>query len=163
MPRIFDNINESLLPALQETLAVCDRADFCVGYFNLRGWRELHDYVERWPGGEGNCCRLLVGMQALPEEDFRAAMSLAKGQARMDNATALRMKKTLAEEFRNQLGYFLFQLSIISRARSLPPRSKARPTAIAPPPKSAATAIVTISLPTPSYSRAMPAPSRSTA
>ena len=103
MPRIFDNINESLLPALQETLAVCDRADFCVGYFNLRGWRELHDYVERWPGGEGNCCRLLVGMQALPEEDFRAAMSLAKDQARMDNATALRMKKTLAEEFRNQL------------------------------------------------------------
>lgn len=103
MPRIFDNIEQQLLPAIKETLAVSERADFCVGYFNMRGWRQIDSLVEQWPGGEGYCCRILVGMQRLPHEELRFALSLAKDSQGIDQQAALRMKKKIAEEFRNQL------------------------------------------------------------
>src|SRR5207249_3443105 len=105
MPRIFDNIEQSLLPALRDTLGVADRADFCVGYFNLRGWKQIDSYVERWAGGSGQCCRLLVGMQRLPQEELREALSVLHANSEIDNQTAIRIKKRLAEEFRNQLTF----------------------------------------------------------
>ena len=103
MPRIFDNIEQRLLPALAETMALSDRADFCVGYFNLRGWKAINEYVERWQGGEGNCCRLLVGMHRLPHDELRLARSLTAQDGKLDNQTAIRLKKRLAEEFTDQL------------------------------------------------------------
>lgn len=103
MPRIFDNIDKQLLPTLRETLEVSDRADFSVGYFNLRGWKQIDSFIERWPGGEGNCCRLLVGMHRSPDEELRKALSLTHHDDGIDNQTAIRLRKTLAEEFRAQL------------------------------------------------------------
>ena len=103
MPRIFDNIEDKLLPALKEAILLSDHADFCVGYFNLRGWKHLDDHLEQWPGGEGNCCRLLVGMQRLPADELLNELSISGKELGIDNQAALRLKKILAEEFRNQL------------------------------------------------------------
>ena len=103
MPRVFDNIDQHLLGALQQTMGVSYRADFCVGYFNLRGWKNLVEFVDAWQGGERNCCRLLVGMQKPPEEELRELMTLNEEPAGIDNQTAGRLRKQLAEEFRDQL------------------------------------------------------------
>lgn len=103
MPRIFDNIEETLLPALQQTLSGSERADFCIGYFNLRGWRHLADEIEKFAGGEENQCRLLVGMHRSTSDELREALRLDRNGVRMDNGTALRLKKELAREFREQL------------------------------------------------------------
>jgi hypothetical protein len=104
MPRIFDNIDQPLLPALQESLKVAERADFCVGYFNLRGWRHLASYVDKWAAA-GNGCRLLVGMHVSPSEELRHALRLQDNEATLDNQTALRDKRRIAEEFRQQLTF----------------------------------------------------------
>jgi hypothetical protein len=103
MPRIFDNIEQKLLPTLLQTLQVSERADFCVGYFNLRGWKQFDQAINDFAGGNGQCCRLLVGMQRLPQEDLQALFRLGSAEDEIDNATANRKRKELVEEFRNQL------------------------------------------------------------
>ncbi len=103
MPQIFDNIEKHLLVALSAALGLSERADFCVGYFNLRGWRQVDCLVERWPGGDGHCCRLLVGMQQMPQDQLRSAMSLLQVEDEIDQATAIVLKRKLAQDFRDQL------------------------------------------------------------
>ena len=71
MSSIYDNIEQPILPELQHYLKQAYRADFCVGYFNLRGWRQIDADIERFEGSEGQACRLLVGMYRLPKEDPR--------------------------------------------------------------------------------------------
>ena len=71
MPRIFDNIQEDLLDALRATLSVSKRADFCVGYLNLRGWQAIDDLVQSWDPASGQVCRVLVGMQRPSYEEVR--------------------------------------------------------------------------------------------
>ncbi len=104
MPRIFDNIDRQLLLALRDTMAVSTRADFCVGYFNLRGWKAIADLVERWPGADGGSCRLLVGMQKNPDEELREALRVDQVDG-LDTQTAIRQRLQLAQQFREQLTF----------------------------------------------------------
>lgn len=103
MPRIFDNIDLQLLPTLRETVKLSYRADFCVGYFNLRGWRKIDDLIEQYVGGERSCCRLLVGMLFRESDEVHTAFTLGTGEGRLDNSTIIRFKKKIATEFRQQL------------------------------------------------------------
>ena len=102
MPRIFDNIEQHLLGSLRNTLNISERADFCVGYFNLRGWRHIDDLMDTWQGGEQASCRLLIGMQEKPEDELRQVFSFTNDQ-RVDNGTVTRLKIRIAHEFREQL------------------------------------------------------------
>lgn len=103
MPRIFDNIDLKLLPDLQQAIEAAYRADFCVGYFNLRGWKEIASKVDEWPGGDGHCVRLLVGMQKPPQDELQSFYSFSAQEEELDNPTKLKLKKRLAEEFKAQL------------------------------------------------------------
>ncbi len=105
MPRIFDNLTPAskLLPALQETLALSSRADFCVGYINLRGWGGVAPLVGRWGPDEGPC-RILVGMQRVPEDELREHFtSRDRERFGIDNRKALRLQRRLAKKLRDQL------------------------------------------------------------
>ena len=103
MPRIFDNIDQQLLPALRVAMSNSERGDFCVGYLNLRGWRQLDEQIDAWSGHPDSRCRLLVGMQRLPSDELHDAYNILNPDSSIDNQTALRLKKQLAEEFRRQL------------------------------------------------------------
>ena len=110
MPKIYDNIENHLSKGLSETLEVSNRTDLCVGYFNLRGWRQIGDKVDALCGGkvfEGDdeihrCARLLVGMQKLPLDIIKEHFSHDETHT-MDQAEAIKLKKRLAQEFKEQL------------------------------------------------------------
>src|SRR6476469_7245676 len=103
MPRIFDNMQQKLLPELRDTLDVAIRADFCVGYVNLRGWRSIEDKIDKFAGTENARCRLLVGMQTLPKDELQNLLSLSSEEDRISLSEVSKIKRRYVEEFRSQL------------------------------------------------------------
>lgn len=61
MTRIFDNIQLSLLPTLRNYLKDAKSADFCVGYFKLRGWQEIDDLIQNFNEGKVTAVAYLWG------------------------------------------------------------------------------------------------------
>lgn len=103
MARIFDNINQDLLTALRATMQVSKRADFCVGYLNLRGWQAIDDQINPWDPAVGQVCRVLVGMQRPPHEEIRELYRQTEEGVLIDNATASRLKTQFAAHLREQI------------------------------------------------------------
>jgi superfamily II DNA or RNA helicase len=102
MPKIFDNIENILTKGLCDSLEVSHRSDFCVGYFNLRGWKEVANKIDSFTGEDDNKCRLLVGMHKHPEELLREYFS-SEDANEIDNQKANSLRKDLAKKFREQL------------------------------------------------------------
>ncbi|GMU90692.1 MAG: hypothetical protein AMXMBFR49_28970 [Chlorobiota bacterium] len=109
MPTIYDNIDFKLFEDLEKSIQESNRVDICTGYFNLRGWDIISDEVEELKGEVINedgqkgkrFCRLLIGMQRLPEDELRQKFF---GDASvMDNAKANELRKLAAQRFKKQL------------------------------------------------------------
>lgn len=111
MPTVFDNIDTPFLDGedgngLKHALKLAFRGDFCVGYFNLRGWRCIDDVVNEWPMPSTESspapARLLVGMQRMPHDQLRSWLSDDTEKA-PDNKALIKFRKEAAAEFRKQL------------------------------------------------------------
>jgi superfamily II DNA or RNA helicase len=110
MARIYDNIETKFTQGLQDIITNLGvkRVDFCVGYFNLRGWQLVVNQIDNIPGDyvyEGNqqmfrCCRLLIGMHQPDQELVR---KLYSKEQLPDAAYAQQCKLEIAREFRKQL------------------------------------------------------------
>ena len=105
MPKIYDNIENHLTKGLNEALELSQRTDFCVGYFNLRSWKEVADKIDSLSGAtvvEGKddvhrICRLHVGMQKMPIDILRDYFSKDDDHI-IDKAEAVKFKKRLASD-----------------------------------------------------------------
>lgn len=112
MAKIFDNIEVKFTDALQSIITNqgVKRVDFCVGYFNLRGWNLVVEQIDNLPGDfvyeecENNnifrCCRLLIGMHQPDQELVR---KLYSAQQLTDANYVSQCKLEIAKEFRKQL------------------------------------------------------------
>jgi len=110
MARIYDNIESKFMQGLQDiiTNVGVKRVDFCVGYFNLRGWELVVNHIDQIPGDyvyennkqEFRCCRLLIGMHQPDKELVKRLYS----KPQLPDANYVQQcKLEIAREFRQQL------------------------------------------------------------
>lgn len=112
MAQIYDNIQTKFTEGLNSIISnpQVKRVDFCVGYFNLRGWELVIDQVERLDGDYvyedteniHRICRLLIGMQR-PGIELIKSYNNAQQFALPDSEDVKRYKREIADDFRKQL------------------------------------------------------------
>ena len=113
MSKIYDNIGDGkkFKEILENVITEpgIKRMDFCVGYFNLRGWDFIADEINELEGDYiyeederiFRTARILVGMQRAPEEIIR--MKYAHHPFMPDADYVQKSKRKIAEDFRRQL------------------------------------------------------------
>jgi superfamily II DNA or RNA helicase len=111
MARIYDNIDIQFNQGLKDIITNLgvNRVDFCVGYFNLRGWSLVENEIDLLQGDyvyeDGQTpfrtCRLLIGMQRPAEELIEELYS--NDENFVDSEYVLRCKRKIAEDFKRQL------------------------------------------------------------
>lgn len=111
MARIYDNIEQKFEAGLNKIITSPNvkRVDFCVGYFNLRGWKLIVDQVDRLSGDyveeererAFRTCRLMIGMHRPNEEYIR--MLYGKSDKLPDAEMVQRCKLQIALDFKRQL------------------------------------------------------------
>lgn len=111
MARIYDNLETKFTEGLQGIISNVGvkRVDFCVGYFNLRGWNLIVNQVEDLPGDyvyedderKLRICRLLIGMHR-PDEDLIRTL-YSKQDVMPDAEYVMQCKMQIARDFRRQL------------------------------------------------------------
>ena len=110
MARIYDNIESKFVNGLQDLITDVGikRVDFCVGYFNLRGWNLVVNQIDQIPGDfvyendqqKFRRCRLLIGMHQPEEELVRRLYSTPQIP---DAAYVQQCKLEIARDFKKQL------------------------------------------------------------
>lgn len=111
MARIYDNLEIKFTDGLQGIISNVGvkRVDFCVGYFNLRGWNLIVNQIDSLPGDyvyenddrKLRVCRLLIGMHRPDEELIRGLYSRHDSQPDAEYAMQCRMQ--IVRDFRKQL------------------------------------------------------------
>jgi len=110
MARLYDNIDLNFTDGLQGMITNIGvrRVDFCVGYFNLRGWNIVMDQIDTLEGDyvyendkrEFRRCRLLIGMHRPDEELVRQLYTSTNPP---DANYVSRCKLEIARDFKRQL------------------------------------------------------------
>ena len=110
MGKIYDNLETKFTDGLHDI--ICNlgvkRVDFCVGYFNLRGWDLVVNQIDQLEGdyvydrneNRFRCCRLLIGMHQPDQELVRRLYS---SDQLPDAAYVQQCKLEIARDFRRQL------------------------------------------------------------
>ena len=103
MPKIYDNKKTSFLSGLSDALSRSHRSDICTAYFNLRGWKKIASFIDKYQGGESDQCRLLLGMYT-PDWQFRKELLQDEREIwDTDNKKARKLRSEALKKFRNQL------------------------------------------------------------